>query len=138
MRDALIILSGFLAGILSGTMGIGGGVLMVPIMVLGFGFSETLAQGTSLAAIVPISLVGAVTHFRQGNVLLRPALWMAALGAPLAIGGALAAQHVPGPLLSRVFGAFLLFSAYRIWPLWKPTWRRAAPPGPSGGAAEVD
>ena len=124
MRDAFIVFSGFLAGLLSGTMGIGGGVLMVPIMVIGFGFTQTLAQGTSLAAIVPISLVGAVTHYRQGNVLVRPALWMAVLGAPLSVAGALAAQHVPGPLLGRVFGVFLLFSAYRIWPLWKPTGRR--------------
>ncbi len=120
MRDVLIVLSGLLAGALSGSMGIGGGSAMVPIMVIGFGFSQTLAQGTSLAAIVPISLVGAYTHFRQGNVLLRPALWMGAVGAPLAAAGALLAQHVPGPLLGRLFGLFLLFSAYRLWPLWKP------------------
>jgi uncharacterized membrane protein YfcA len=124
LHDALIVLSGFAAGVLSGTMGIGGGVLMVPIMVLGFGFTETLAQGTSLAAIVPISFVGAFTHLRQGNVLVRPALWMGLVGAPLAAVGALLAQHVPGPELSRIFGLFLLFSAYRIWPLWKPTFRR--------------
>lgn len=127
VRDAWIIVAGFFAGVLSGTMGIGGGVLMVPVMVLGFGFTETLAQGTSLAAIVPISLVGAYTHFRQGNVLMRAAILMAAFGAPLAIAGALSAQLVPGPLLSRVFGAFLLFSAYRIWPYWKPPWGSIPP-----------
>jgi uncharacterized membrane protein YfcA len=120
LRDLLLVLSGFAAGVLSGTMGIGGGVLMVPILSLGFGFGERLAQGTSLAAIVPISAVGAWTHFRRGNVLVRPALWMGATGAPLAVVGAPLAQHVPGPLLARAFGAFLLFSAYRIWPLWKP------------------
>lgn len=123
--EALIVLSGFAAGVLSGTMGIGGGVVMIPIMVVGFGFTETLAQGTSLAAIVPISVVGAITHFRQGNVLVRPALWMGLVGAPLAAAGALLAQHVPGPELSRIFGAFLIFSAYRIWPLWKPSFRPA-------------
>lgn len=124
MSDALIVLSGVAAGVLSGTMGIGGGVLMVPIMVVGFGFSQTLAQGTSLAAIVPISAVGAFTHFRQGNVLIRAGIVMGLVGAPLAALGALLAQHVPGPLLGRLFGIFLLFSAYRIWPLWKPALSR--------------
>ena len=76
IRDALIVLAGVFVGALSGSMGIGGGTAMVPMMVLGFGFSETLAQGTSLAAIVPISAVGAYTHFRRGNVLVRPAIWM--------------------------------------------------------------
>ncbi len=125
VHDVLVVVSGFLAGVLSGTMGIGGGVLMVPLMVLGFGFTQTLAQGTSLAAIVPISAVGAFTHFRRGNVLVKPGLWMGLAGAPLAAAGALLAQHVPGPELSRIFGLFLLFSAYRIWPLWKPAFRRS-------------
>ena len=124
IRDVLIILAGFFAGVVSGSMGVGGGVLMVPIMVLGFGFGERLAQGTSLAAIVPISIVGAWTHFRQGNVLVRPALWMGLVGAPLAVVGALLAQKVPGPTLSRVFGVLMLYSAYRLWPLWKPRLKR--------------
>ena len=124
IHDALVVFSGFLVGIVSGTMGVGGGVLMVPLLVFGFGFGEKLAQGTSLAAIVPISAVGAFTHFRHGNVLARPALWMGLVGAPLAAVGALLAQHVPGPELSRLFGVFMLFSAYRIWPLWKPWLRR--------------
>jgi uncharacterized protein len=118
LRDALIVLGGLVTGLLSGSMGIGGGVVMVPLLTVGFGFGERLAQGTSLAAIVPISLVGAVTHFRQGNVLGRPALWMALAGAPLAAVGALGAQHVPGPTLARIFGAVMLLAAYRIWPLW--------------------
>lgn len=120
LHDALAILSGFAAGVLSGSLGIGGGVVMIPTMVLGFGFAERLAQGTSLAAIVPISAAGAATHLRERNVLVRPALWMGLAGAPLAVAGALLAQHVPGPLLSRLFGALVIFSAYRIWPLWKP------------------
>jgi len=123
IRDALIVLAGVFVGALSGSMGIGGGTAMVPMMVLGFGFSETLAQGTSLAAIVPISAVGAYTHFRRGNVLVRPAIWMGLVGAPLAAAGAFAAQQIPGSLLGRLFGLFLLFSAYRLWPLWKPTQR---------------
>jgi len=118
LRDLFILLSGFVAGLMSGSLGIGGGVVMVPIMVLGFGFAQKLAQGTSLAAIVPISAVGAFTHFREGNVLVRPALWMGLAGAPLAALGALLAQHVPGPLLGRIFGALVILSAYRLWPLW--------------------
>lgn len=135
MRDLLTVLSGILVGVLSGSMGIGGGTAMVPIMVIGFGFSERLAQGTSLAAIVPISLVGAYTHFRHGNVMLRSAFWMALAGAPLAALGAFFAQHLPGQQLSRLFGLFMLFAAYRLWPGPKPFSRgpRADPTLSSAG-----
>jgi uncharacterized membrane protein YfcA len=124
LRDVLIVLSGFVAGTLSGSLGIGGGVVMVPMLTVGFGLSERLAQGTSLAAIVPISLVGAWTHLREGNVLLRPAIWMAAAGAPLALAGGLLAQRVPAALLTHAFGVLVILAAYQIWPLWKPRLHR--------------
>ena len=63
--DVLAVLSGLVVGVLSGLIGIGGGVLLVPIMVLGFGFGQHLAQGTSLAAILPSSLVGAYLGARM-------------------------------------------------------------------------
>jgi len=78
--DALAILGGFVAGLLSGFVGIGGGSAFVPIMTVGFRFNQALAQGTSLAAIIPTALVGGFTHVREGNVLLGPALWMAGEG----------------------------------------------------------
>jgi uncharacterized membrane protein YfcA len=112
--DALAIVGGFFTGILSGTIGIGGGLAFVPIMTIGFGFTQPLAQGTSLAAIIPTALVGGITHIRQGNVVREAAVWMGGGGVVGAVVGALLAIHAPTALLERLFGAFLLFSAWRI------------------------
>lgn len=113
-RDVILIVGGFAAGFLSGTIGIGGGALFVPTMTVGIGLSQAVAQGTSLVAIVPTALVSTITHFRQGNVLRDPALWMGGGGVVGGVVGALIAVAVPGPILARVWGAFLLFTAYRL------------------------
>jgi len=115
-RDALAVLGGLVVGVASGVIGIGGGVLLVPMMVIGFSFPQHLAQGTSLLAIIPTAIVGAATHQRQGHLLWRAALLMGAAGAVGAVGGALIAISLPQGLLARIFGAFLIFSAWRIWP----------------------
>jgi uncharacterized membrane protein YfcA len=112
--DVLLIAGGLGAGFLSGTTGIGGGLLFVPTMTVGFRLSQAVAQGTSLVAIVPTAIVGGFTHLREGNVLVRPALWMGGGGVVGAVLGALVAVEVPGSLLARVWGAFLVFSAYRL------------------------
>ena len=113
-RDALLVLGGLAAGFLAGTIGIGGGALFVPVMTVGLGLSQAVAQGTSLLAIVPTSIVGGVTHIREGNVLREPALWMGGGGVVGAVIGALVAVEIPGSILARVWGAFLLFTAYRL------------------------
>ena len=113
-RDLILVGGGFAAGFLSGTIGIGGGTLFVPTMTVGVGLSQALAQGTSLVAIVPTAVVSTITHIREGNVLRDPALWMGGGGVVGAVIGALVAVHVPGPILARVWGAFLLFTAYRL------------------------
>ena len=112
--DLLLIVGGLGAGFLSGTIGIGGGLLFVPTMTVGFRLSQAVAQGTSLIAIVPTAIVGGFTHLRQGNVLIRPALWMGGGGMVGAVIGALVAVEVPGSVLARVWGAFLVLSAYRL------------------------
>ena len=113
-RELILIVGGFGAGFLSGTIGIGGGALFVPTMTVGVGIAQAVAQGTSLVAIVPTALVSTVTHARQGNVLWGVALWMGGGGVLGAVIGALVAVDVPGPILARVWGAFLLFTAYRL------------------------
>ena len=127
--DVLAVLGGFLTGLLSGTIGVGGGLLFVPILTVGFGLAQPLAQGTSLAAIIPTALVGGTTHIRQGNVVRDAAVWMGVGGVGGAVIGALIAVEVPGPLLARIFGAFLLFSAFRIaWTAWRPPPVRSTDP----------
>src|SRR6266567_5314590 len=98
--DVLLILAGLAAGFLSGTIGIGGGLLFVPTMTVAFRLSQAVAQGTSLLAIVPTAIVGGITHLREGNVTIRPALWMGGGGVVGAVLGALVAVEVPGPILA--------------------------------------
>jgi uncharacterized membrane protein YfcA len=112
--DVVAIGGGLVAGFLSGTIGIGGGLVFVPFMTIGFRMAQPLAQGTSLAAVIPTAVVGGVTHLRRGNVRRDAAIWMGAGGVVGAAIGALIAVEVPGSILARIFGAFLLFSAYRI------------------------
>lgn len=115
LRDLLAVGGGLLVGLVSGSMGIGGGILLVPMMVIGFSFGQQVAQGTSLAAIIPSALVGAVTNDRGGNVDRRAALWVGAAGCCGAVVGSLSAVHLPRALLVRLFGALLLYSGYRLW-----------------------
>jgi hypothetical protein len=84
-------------------------------MTVGFRLSQGVAQGTSLVVIIPTAIVGGITHLRNGNVLVRPALWMGGGGVVGAVIGALVAVEIPGPILARVWGAFLVFSAYRLF-----------------------
>lgn len=115
-RYLLIAVTGLVIGIMSGLTGVGGGILMVPAMVLGFGIGQRVAQGTSLLAILPTAAIGAWTHHRRGNVDVRAAGWIAAAGVPAAIAGALLAQWLPEQLLTGLFGVFLLVAALLVWP----------------------
>ena len=113
---AAISLAGLLIGFLSGLTGVGGGVFLVPTMVIAFGLTQRVAQGTSLVAILPTAVVGAITHYRHGNVEVRPAAWIASAGVPAALIGAALALWLPERILLGLFGLFLLFAAYRTWP----------------------
>lgn len=116
VRDALAILSGLFVGVASGILGVGGGIFLVPIMTIGFGIKQHVAQGTSLAAIIPTSVVGAVTHGRRGTLNRWAAAWIGGGSVVGAVVGALIAIHVPREWLARGFGLVLLYAAYRMWP----------------------
>jgi len=120
LRDALTVLSGLLVGVASGILGVGGGVFLVPIMTLGFGMPQQMAQGTSLAAILPTSVVGAWTHHRRRSLVVRAAVWMGIGGGVGAAAGALVALALPRQVLARAFGLVLLYAAYRMWPRRRP------------------
>jgi uncharacterized protein len=116
LRDLLTVAAGLLVGVASGILGVGGGILLVPVMTIGFGISQHVAQGTSLAAIIPTSVVGAVTHDRRGNVLRGAALYMAIGATAGAVLGAVVALHLPREVLARAFALMLFFAAFRLWP----------------------
>jgi uncharacterized membrane protein YfcA len=115
-------LIGFAAGFSSGLAGIGGGVIMVPAMVILLGTSQHTAQGTSLLAILVTSLAGTRVNLKNGLVKLRPAVVIGIVGALAAPLGALAALAIANDQLARWFGLFLLFMAARSFRriLWGP------------------
>jgi uncharacterized membrane protein YfcA len=112
----LVSLGGVVIGILSGLSGVGGGTLLVPMLVVGFGIGQRVAQGTSLLAVLPTATFGALVHHRQGDVDLGAAGWMALAGAPLALVGGALALWLPQRVLASLFGLVLAVLAVRLWP----------------------
>jgi uncharacterized protein len=107
---------GLAAGVLSGLFGIGGGLLIVPALVLVAGFPTKLALGTSLGALLlPVGLLGAYTYYQHGEVNVRASL-VIALGLLIgAWGGATVAQTIPSPTLQRLFAVFIVIMAVQLW-----------------------
>ncbi len=102
---------GTAAGLFSGLFGVGGGVLIVPLLVLWCGFGERLATGTSLAAIVVIASVAAATHGAYGNVHLQEGLLV---GLPAVAGvliGTELQQRITTRAISLIFAALLVLVA---------------------------
>jgi uncharacterized protein len=110
-------------GVLSGALGIGGGGVMVPVMVLAMGIDQATAQGTSLLAILPIAASGAWEHLRQGILDLRVSAVLGAAGVVGALIGAFAALHLEPRRLRQVFAVYLLLVGAQ-------TLRRALRPRP--------
>lgn len=110
----ILLTTGGLTGFLSGMMGVGGAVVMIPAMVLLAGIDQHSAQGSSLLAMIPAGIVGAWTHWRFGNIdrhLLKGLIPGVFFGATL---GGVAAQHLDEGLLRTVFGLLVLWTALRF------------------------
>lgn len=99
---------GLATGGLSAILGVGGGIVIVPALVLGFDFSQHAAEGTSLAVIVPTALLGAARHTRRGYTHWRIGLTLGAGGIVGGVAGAVAALALTGLLLQRLFAGFLV------------------------------
>jgi uncharacterized protein len=102
------LLIGLFAGMVSGALGVGGGVVMVPAMVLILGVDQAVAQGTSLFVILPTAISGVQSHYRRRNLDLQPTIWIGLMGAIFAAGGAYLAVRVDQVHLRQVFALYLL------------------------------
>lgn len=105
---------GLTAGVLAGLLGIGGGLLMVPAMVLVMSFDQHVAQGTSLLVIIPAAAFGSLTHHRQGRLVLRDAMALGVGGVVGALLGSVTALSLDDELLRRLFAVLILFMAGRM------------------------
>lgn len=110
-----IAIIGLAGGVLSGLFGIGGGLVIVPALVLVAGFPIATAAGTSLAALLlPVGLFGALEYFRAGHVDVQAA---AVIAVGLLIGayfGARIGTNLPPQVAQRAFGLFLLVVGARL------------------------
>lgn len=98
---------GALSGMLAGLLGVGGGIFMVPFLVLAIGFSQHDAQATSLLVILPTALVATWSLHRQGAVDLGRGLRMGVAGVVGGALGALIALEVSGAALRVIFAVLL-------------------------------
>jgi len=115
MNTLLFLILGLAAGVASGLLGIGGGILIVPCLVFIAGLSQHTAQGTTLALMVPpIGLLAAWTYYKHGHVDIRIAA-LICLG--FFFGGLIGAKFataINATLLKRLFGAALLVTAVKM------------------------
>jgi uncharacterized membrane protein YfcA len=115
IHGLVYLLLGLVAGTLSGLIGIGGGTIIVPALIFLFGFSQHLAQGTTLALLVPpIGILAVWTYYKQGYVDLHIAAWIC-LG--FFFGGLLGAKfatNLSNVVLERIFGVALLLISLKM------------------------
>ena len=119
MQVLLFVLLGIVAGVLSGLIGIGGGVMIVPALVFLFGMTQHQAQGTTLALLVPpIGILAAWTYYQRGYVDLKAA---GLICAGFILGSLLGARWATGlsdDALQKVFGVALIIIGMKML-FWK-------------------
>jgi len=108
------ILLGYVGGVVGGLLGVGGGILFVPALVIFLDLSQLDAEATSLLAIVPVSIVGAWRQRGYGNVRVRDAIMIGVL-SPIGVAiGVLVANNVPQRALEVGFAILILFVAWQL------------------------
>ena len=105
---------GLAGGILAGLLGVGGGVLFVPGLVIVLGLDQHQAEATSLLAIVPVAIVGTYTQDRYGNVRRHDALLLGVLSLAGAAGGVVLANALSGTVLRDAFAVLMMLVAAQL------------------------
>jgi uncharacterized protein len=111
----ILILIGLMAGVFGGLFGVGGAIIMIPALVYFLGADQHLAQGTSLAVMLPpIGLFAAYNYYRAGQVNIWYAVIIAVTFMIGGYFGSKIALNLPENLMKKVFGIFLLLTALRL------------------------
>jgi uncharacterized membrane protein YfcA len=111
----ILIIIGLLAGILSGLVGVGGGILMIPLLIIFLGLTQHQAQGTALFAMLPpIGILAAINYYKEGFVKWEYAIVIA---FTFVIGGYLGSKlslSLPPQMVRRIFGVIMLLGAIKL------------------------
>jgi uncharacterized membrane protein YfcA len=138
--DLLLALSGLVAGAFGALLGLGGGILIVPILTLGFDIPLTAAVGTSLICVIATSTGGAAVNVRAGRADVRLGIMLGAGTVVGALTGGVVAGLLPERILAALFALLLVYTAFtmgrgalraRSAPAPEPTMEATTPDGPS-------
>lgn len=109
-----LVVLGFITGVLSGILGVGGGIVIVPMLILLFGLSDVVAKGTSLAMMIPTAISGSIGNLRRKNVDIVAALIVGLAACVTTALGAAAAAALDPRTASIVFAVFLALLIVRL------------------------
>lgn len=111
----LILLIGLAAGILSGLVGVGGGLIIVPALVFFLGFTQHQAQGTSLGLLLlPVGILAVINYYNKGNIDIKV---VALMSAAFVLGGWIGSKlalRLPEMVVKRIFAVLLFYTAFRL------------------------
>lgn len=111
----LLVLIGLASGVLSGLVGVGGGIIIVPALVFFLGFSQHQAQGTSLGLLLlPVGILAVLNYYQKGYIDIKVVLIMS---AAFVLGGWLGSRlslALPELLVKRIFAVILFYTAFRL------------------------
>ena len=119
MQFALMLLLGVLAGVLSGLFGIGGGLLIVPALVILFGFAQQTASATSLVALLfPVGALAVWTYWQEGKISMAHVIAGCVIACGMLLGGFIGARigvSLDPVVARRSFAIFLAIVAVKVW-----------------------
>lgn len=117
----IIIMVGLAAGMLSGLVGVGGGIIIVPALVYFIGFSQKTAQGTSLALILlPVGILAVLQYYKQGHVDLRIVCLLAIGFVAGSFFGSKIALSLPQDTVKKIFAILMIIVAIKMLFIDKP------------------
>jgi len=111
----LLVLVGIAAGMLSGLVGVGGGIVIVPALVFILGFSQKMAMGTSLGILLlPVGILGVIQYYKQGYVDMRVVLIISAAFLFGSYFGSKIALSLPQETIKKIFAIFMIIIAIKL------------------------
>jgi uncharacterized membrane protein YfcA len=112
----ILLITGLLAGLLSGTLGVGGGIIIIPSLVFLLGLSQHQAQGTSLMVFtLPVFLLAAINYARNGQVNYKYAFFLVAAFILGSYIGSTIALKIPSQSLTKIFAVLLIIMGIRMF-----------------------
>lgn len=111
----ILVIIGILAGAMSGLLGIGGGIIVIPALVMILGYSQQAAQGTSLGLLLPpIGILAVINYYNKGYVNVKAVIIMAAAFLVGSYFSSKIATEIPEAMLKKIFAVFLIFYAGKL------------------------